>query len=215
MGLMKNDEIIGAGHRAFAKMARDQAGSSAGAIEIDKLYLQQVESRLVHNLQVVDKMLGDQQRFPANPLTADERDTVMMKTQLQAVADVQRKALDIVSGTLATESLGQMQHEFNTGMQSAIGTPGPPVVPTDDPVSFIGAAGLPDESPNAGLPTTAAKTSSLGGHTVYDGMAAVIESQQGTIARRERVATASILTAVDDCRAGTAPAPAATSSPAP
>src|ERR1035438_5546499 len=38
-GLMKNDEIIGAGHRAFAKMANDQSGTSGAAIDIDKLYL--------------------------------------------------------------------------------------------------------------------------------------------------------------------------------
>jgi hypothetical protein len=28
-GPMKNDEIIGAGHRAFAKVAHDQAGNSS------------------------------------------------------------------------------------------------------------------------------------------------------------------------------------------
>src|ERR1035438_9896315 len=31
-GLMKNDELVSAGHRAFAKMAHDQTGTSSAAI---------------------------------------------------------------------------------------------------------------------------------------------------------------------------------------
>ena len=75
-GLMKNDEIIGAGHRAFAKMSHDTAGSSSAAIDIDKLYLQQIETRLVHNLGVIDTILSDPKRFPAAPRSDDERDTL-------------------------------------------------------------------------------------------------------------------------------------------
>jgi hypothetical protein len=213
LGLMKNDEIIGAGHRAFMKMAHDQSGTSGGSIEIDKLYLEQVESRLVHNLKVVDTLLGDQKRFPAQPQTDDERDAVAMKTQLIAVANVQRKALDLVSGTLETEALGQMQHDINNQMTSATGnSTAPQVAATSDPVSFIGAAGLPDDTPVAGLPTTTSKLSGVGGHTVYDEIAAALEANQLTAARREAAATPSVVAAVNDCKA-TAPEPTPTLRP--
>jgi hypothetical protein len=216
-GLMKNDELIGAGHRAFAKMAHDQGGSSSAAIDIDKLYLEQVETRLVHNLGVIDRILGDQIRFPVRPKNADEQDALTMRSQLLAVADSQRKALDLVSGTLETENLGQMQHEMSDQMKSAVGQPGPQADPTGDPTSFIGAAGLPEYSPVAGLPTTASKQSSLVGHTVYDSIAEALEGTQNTTARREQVATSTVIAAVGECRASAAPAssPSPAASPTP
>jgi hypothetical protein len=216
-GLMKNDEIIGAGHRAFAKMSHDQAGTSSAAIDIDKLYLEQVETRLVHNLEVVDRLLGDQKRFPAEPKNDDERDALVMRAQLQAVASSQRKALDLVSGTLETESLGQMQHEMSDQMRNATGQATPMPNPTSDPVSFIGAAGLPEYTPVAGLPTTASKQSTLVGHTVYDEINVALEGTQTVTARREQVATSAVISAVGECRASAAPAdsPSPNASPTP
>jgi hypothetical protein len=210
---MKNDEIIGAGHRAFAKMARDQGDNSSASIEIDKLYLEQVETRLVHNLKVIDTLLADQRRFPPNARTDDDRDANLMKSQLVAVADEQRKALNLVSGTLETESLGQMQHQFDGQMKSATGQVGPLPAATSDPASFIGTAGLPDYTPVSGLPSRTTELSAVGGHTIYDQMAAVLESTQITIAQRERVATASVVSAVSDCRASVPGAPSPSPSP--
>ncbi len=216
LGLMKNDEIIGAGHRAFLKMGHDQAGYSSASIEIDKLYLEQVETRLVHNLQVIDRLLGDEKRFPSSPRTADDRDAIALKSQLVSVADQQRRALDLISGTLETESLGQMQHDIDNSMQSAVGQTGPQpqTAATAGPNTFIGSAGLPDYSPVSGLPTTASKNSDLAGHTVYDSIAAALEGTQGTIARREQLATSAVLSAVSDCRASVAPSPVPSVSPA-
>jgi hypothetical protein len=213
LGLMKNDEIIGAGHRAFMKMAHDQAGTSAASIDIDKLYLEQVETRLVHNLKVIDMLLGDAKRFPAEPKTDDDRDALLMKSQLVAVADQQRKALDLVSGTLETEALGQMQGQIDTQMKNSLSASGAQPAPTSDPVSFIGSAGLPEYTPTAGLPTTSSKTSTLGGHSIYDGIAAALEENQQTTAHREVVATSSVVEAAGACRASLAPQPAPSATP--
>jgi hypothetical protein len=210
-GLMKNDEIISAGHRAFSKMSHDGAGTSSAAIDIDKLYLEQVETRLVHNLGVIDRLLSDQKRFPDAPRSDDERDALVMRSQLQAVAASQHKALDLVSGTLETESLGQMEHEMSDQMRNATGLALPLPNPTADPVSFIGAAGLPDYAPAPSLPTEATKQSMLIGHSIYDQINTALEGTQSVTARRERVATSSVIGAVSDCRAAGAPP----SSPAP
>jgi len=211
-GLMKNDELISAGHRAFAKMAHDQAGTSSAAIDIDMLYLEQVETRLVHNFGVVDRMLRDEKRFPAYPKNDDDRDALSMRAQLQAVADSQRKALDLVSGTLDTEALGQMQHQMLDQMKSATSDAAVPQPDaTSDPVSFLGVAGLPDTTPVSGLPTTASESAStLSGHTVYDAINNQLEGTQSVTARREQVATAAVIAAVGECRASVAPSPNAT-----
>jgi hypothetical protein len=198
-------------------MAHDQGVSSSAAIDIDKLYLEQVETRLVHNLGVIDRMLGDQIRFPVRAKNADEQDALAMRSQLLAVSDSQRKALDLVSGTLETENLGQMQHEMSDQMKNATGQTTPQDVPTDAPASFLGAAGLPEYSPVAGLPTTASKLSTIGGHTAYDYIAEALEGTQSTTARREQVATSSVIAAVGECRASIGPAasPSPTATPTP
>ena len=150
---MKNDEIIGAGHRAFSKMASDSAGTSSASMDIDRLYLEQVQTRLVHNLRVIDQLLGDQKRFPAVPKNDDERDAMTMRSQILAVTASQRSALDLISSTLDTEAMGQMQHDLNDQMKSASGQVAPQPIATSDPVSFIGTAGLPEYLPAAGVPS--------------------------------------------------------------
>jgi hypothetical protein len=182
-------------------------------IDIDKLYLEQVETRLVHNLKVIDTLLSDDKHFPAAPKDGDERDALIMKSQLLAVADQQRKALDLVSGTLETEALGQMQGQIDNQMKSATGQSVVPPAPTSDPVSFIGTAGLPEYTPVAGLPTTSNKSSTLGGHSIYDSIASALEGTQSSIARREAVATASVVNAVSSCRATITPSPAPSTTP--
>jgi hypothetical protein len=200
-GLIKNDELIGAGHRAFLKMSSDQAGTSSAAIDIDMLYLEQVETRLVHNLKVIDTMLGDKTRFPAVPRTNDEQDAIALRSQLLAVADAQRKALDLVSGTLDTEALGQMQHERSDQMDAATGQAGPPSQPTSEPVSFIGSAGLPDNSPTADIAAEAQKKSTLVSHNTFNSLAQALEGTQLTIARRETVVSSAVIAAVGGCHA--------------
>ena len=96
------------------------------------------------------------------------------------------------------------------------GATGPETTPqtaaTAGPTTFIGTAGLPEYTPASGLPTTSSKLSNVGGHGAYDAVAAALEGTQIAIAHREQTANASVLCAVDDCRA-CVPTPAP--SPAP
>ena len=85
LGLMKTDELIGAGHRALVKMAADSAlpkmsdGSEPPALELDKVYARNVVARMAHNLGVIKKMLSDDKRFPKKPLTDDDRLALLLK----------------------------------------------------------------------------------------------------------------------------------------
>jgi hypothetical protein len=116
---------------------------------------------------------------------------------------------------LETEALGQMQHEMSDQMNSVTGRQGPAPLgrATDAPVSFLGSAGLPEDLPATGLPTLASKMSTLRGHTAYDTILAALESGQLTIARREQVATASVIAAVHECHASGAPQESPSPSP--
>ncbi len=196
-------------------MSRDAAGTSSASIEIDKLYLEQIETRLVHNLSVIDRKLGDVKHFPVVAQSDDEQDADALKKQLLAVAAEQRKALNLISGTLATESLGQMRNDIaGATMQNSLQPPSsqPQAAATADPTSFIGVAGLPDFAPVAAFSKTA-KLSNLAGHTVFDQVALQLEDTQATIAHHENVATETVIRTAEQCRAVVVPSPAPSSSP--
>ncbi|MBV8371675.1 MAG: hypothetical protein JOY69_00310, partial [Candidatus Eremiobacteraeota bacterium] len=111
VGLMKNDHVIEEGRRAFVKMAWDQARGSK-ALDIDRLVMKNAVAALVHNLSEIDRALDDPTRFPANPTTDDERVADRIKAALQAVEDRQKLQLNILNGTVETDALASMRHDF-------------------------------------------------------------------------------------------------------
>jgi hypothetical protein len=134
VGLMKNDEVIETGRRTFVKMAWDQARGSR-ALEIDRLGIKNAVGAMVHNLYAIDQVLDDQARFPANPVTDDERAADRMKAALQAVEDRQKIQLNILNGTIETDALSSMRHDLpdfspaaNNASQGSVPTAPPPAI---------------------------------------------------------------------------------------
>lgn len=222
LGMMKTDELIGAGHRAFRKMADDQTTRSADALDLDRIYLNKVASAMAHNLGVADKLLSDQKRFPKTAATDDERIAQTLKAQLMTVADEQRKTLNVVNGALDADEQGRMQTEFPGGRngilnavgmeyrKGAISTPMPRVTAMgNDPTSFIGASGL--NMPVAGamnLDTRMLATgNSAKGHTIYDLLSTFVETRQTSIAKAEQRLTPTVVAISVACRDELAPAP--------
>lgn len=211
LGLMKSDEIIGAGHRAFAKMRSDAVAQSPQALEMDRLYLDRVARAMAHNLVVVDKMLADERRFPRKPVTDDERFADDVKARLLAVRDAQRRALDVISGTLETEALGRMQSERDTQMDASLAAK-PPHASTGDN-AFIDVAGLNLPAPVSALdPRTLNASSSMPGRTAYDRILGTLEARQAEIVRVEAPAATTVTAAALACR-DEAASPAPTTSP--
>jgi hypothetical protein len=194
LGLMKNDEVIGAGHRAFTKMSEDALSRSTGHLALDHAYLGQVISAAAHNLELVQRLLADRTYFPDEPQTDEERSALELKARLQAVLTQQNAALNILSGTLETDLMGQMQSELDTNLQTAAGKPGGMSTPKPiDPSQFIGAAGLPDAGPNSRFSTKNLASGTSAKRTIYDSLAVALEVQQRRIAVVERVATQAVV----------------------
>ena len=158
VGLMKNDQVIEAGKRTFEKMAWDQAQGSK-ALEMDRLQLKNAVAAMVHNLYSIDQVLDDPSRFPPNPATDDERVADRMKAALQAVEERQKVQLNILNGTVETEALSAMRHEFadfspttTNASQGSVAAASPPAI-TD--------AGLQQPKPAAtAVPLTFARSGS-------------------------------------------------------
>src|ERR1700682_200823 len=119
LALLKSDTVLAAGHQTFLTMGRHEIERSRGRLEMDRLQLDREVVAIVRNLQTVATLLGDAKRFPKVAATDDERRALAIKGQLEAVARAQNDALNVISGTLETDRLGQMQHDFPSKINAA------------------------------------------------------------------------------------------------
>jgi hypothetical protein len=155
-GLQANDRLIESSKPLLLEMGRDfipvsEVGNSFGkrnthfggahdpspALVLDNQHLVKLTSQLVHNLAIIDSLLNDPSRFPTAAKTDADREALLLKAQLQAVADQQRKALNILYGLSDTLSLQELVAKGD-GMQGAAsgGASGARVGQSDQDVSF-------------------------------------------------------------------------------
>jgi hypothetical protein len=209
LGVMKTDGLIGAGHRALAKMADDTVRSPQ-AVDLDRVYLDKVSTAIAHNLRVVNAFLSDKARFPDKPVTDDDRFAQLVRDQLAAVAAEQRRTLDVINGTLETDRMGQMRAELDNGMQAAVAPAQAPLpIANETQTSFLDSAGLPDLAP---IPALSGRnrltTGSTLGHRPFDRFTTLVEQEQSRIARAETVAAPTLTAAAYACQeAPSAPTP--------
>ena len=125
-GLRTNDNVIDQGRILLWKMANDsetgssqKARASSGgrwistsqpnrALLNDNAQLGQLVHAIAQNLDLIDKLLADPQRFPPKPSAGDVQLFAQAKVHLDAVVDEQRVALNILSGTYETGALQTM-----------------------------------------------------------------------------------------------------------
>jgi hypothetical protein len=208
LGLMKTDELIGAGHRALLKMAHDNG--SPAELEIDQLYARKVVLAMAHNLAVIKKMLADEKRFPKTPVTDDDRFALLLKAQLQAAADRQNVALNHVNGMLEAKAMGQMRTDISSQMSSSVTEPSKKTTEPDAD-RFLGASSLPGSGPN-GLFDRGTQLAKTPGNTIWDKLALDVEVQQARIAGAEQTLTPTVVAAAAACRGD---GPSAAPSPPP
>ena len=178
LALLKSDTVLAAGHQTFVMMGKHELERSRAQLELDRMQLDREVVAIVRNQRTVDALLGDTGRFPKVATTDDERRAQAIKEQLQAVARAQNNALNVISGTLETDRLGQMQHNVPSKITGATardagGAANRPGTPQSDnelgPVSYLDSAGV-QRSPNTtalppdvpGMPQTGAATTLSG-----------------------------------------------------
>jgi hypothetical protein len=179
-GLMKNDEVIESGRKAYQKMSADRTGNTRD-LAIDRLYVENAIAALVHNLAIVDGQLADANRFP--PDASGAASTAAMKAQLGAIAAQQKKALDLLSGALETGNFNAMQNS---------GDDGPAIAHTRSSLS------APTEVQN---PTV---TMDIAASTPDDNISDEIAQRQAQVAELESKAAMTVMSAAAACN-GVAP----------
>ncbi len=155
-GLQANDRLIESSKPLLLETGRDfipvsEVGNAFGkrtshfggahdpspALLLDSQHLVKLTDEIIHNLAIIDSILNDQTRFPATAKTDVDKEELLLKSELQAIADRQRKTLNILYGLADTLSLQELVAKGD-GMQGASGGGGTGVQvgQSDQDVSF-------------------------------------------------------------------------------
>jgi hypothetical protein len=202
--LIEGDARIVAGRSTFVKMGQNVVLKNPARMDLDRIALGMTVSVLARSVIAADTLLADAKRFPVNPQTDDERDAAAMKKQLQAVIDEQKHVLNIFSGLLETDLMGQMRNDLPVPIGRATGSErAKPPADASDVVSFLDVAGIQNGPANkTAADGVAAATMQHGlfGRTVYDTFAGEVGRHQDRIAKAESSASDTVNVALADCR---------------
>jgi hypothetical protein len=123
-GLQVNDELVATGGMMMVKMRSDavadpggvlgghgvtvETGGAGASSRMDDVQLGSLAHSLALNLARLETLLGDAQRFPADPKGDGEQNLQVVKSRLEAVVAKQRVALDILSETYDSNELADL-----------------------------------------------------------------------------------------------------------
>lgn len=130
-GLMVNDAVIAAGKSQLARMQGEE-----GAHDIAQYQLGQTVYEVAANLRHIQDLLNPD-RFPHGSDAAADRDLLLMRARLQAVADAQERALNVLSVSYESSA----QNDFmgkGDGMSGALGQASVPDKSGDEPLFKTG-----------------------------------------------------------------------------
>jgi hypothetical protein len=177
-------------------------------LELDNQRLLQITSEIAHNLAIIDEILADPDRFPSEAKTEDDKVDLLLKAQLQAIADQQRKNLNVLSGLADTFSMQDLIAKGD-GTQGAINGGGSrgQVSHNDQDVSFQDAVTGPSRGrvghavdPTVDQdPAVTVNPTLLQNNPMARFYAGVVQNQQ-TTSQAENVLTPTIVAAATECK---------------
>jgi hypothetical protein len=126
-----------------------------------------------------------------------------LKMQLTAIEDSQKKSLDLISGAVETDKLGQMQSEYNHDLAARPENVSPSPAPTNG--SYISAAGLPTSPAYPSIDARSALNSTIIHNTVWDKLAGEIKTEHIRRAQMETIMTPHVIAAARECSAAATP----------
>lgn len=232
-GLQVNDHIIEQSKPALVNMGKAWVPNSLAGEKFDQLQAQwgnapagthnvdnpglilaaqqlyKISGAMVHNLQIIDNMLNDPTRFPTDAKSDQDQEALKMKAQLQAVADQQRQALNVLNGLADTFNMQDLiAHGDSTQGAINAGGSGGQVSHGDQDVSFQdplygpsrGRIGSPKDPTDDIDPAVNQKAiGELANNPILRFYVGVEQNQIAT-AHAEDALTKTILDVVDQCK---------------
>ena len=156
--VLQNDAVIAQSRPLLRGYAKASATSSISR-DLQVSRVERLISPLVKNTASIDKLLNDPYIFPKHPISDSDRQLLEIRAYLQQVVNQQKRALDVISGFVDTEQLGQIQEAGRDAlrivdaheMTNAQGAPNAAVAAGSAPTP------QPNEILNAGLAKTTAQ----------------------------------------------------------
>lgn len=220
--VLQNDKIIANSKPLFHNFAQASAsGQSKGAQDLAVSRLETLIGPLVKNTQTVDKLLSDPYAFPKVAYSDDDQKLLQMREQLRTVNAQQKKALDIISGFVDTQQLGELQaagHEYDAALAAKPSNGGqtPNPAPTAPPADVLNAGVSNDKNdPTRAIDPRYKNTDSLVGANPLNVFENAISSYQQDIAGSEQEAAKTVVSAVPLCGGHVPGQPAPSPSPSP
>ena len=201
--LAEADTQLQKGKLSFLSMARNQVAEVRPALQLDEVHVEFTVKAMVDELAAMRALLSNTNEFPSSPQSDDGKTAADLKAQLLALEAQHQMAINVMNGTVATDQLGQMQHEGMSYMLSAVGpvqgeaiTPEPAA--TIEPTSFVGYAGLP-APPDLIVDPRSVEAQDLGADTLYGKLAGALYDRQMHVVQLEKTLSASVAALARGC----------------
>jgi hypothetical protein len=106
--VLQNDKTI-AQSRPLLRGYVKAAATNSASKDLQVARVERLITPLVNNTAAIEKLLNDPFVFPRFPISESDRKLLEIRAYLQQVVAQQKRALDVISGFVDTEQLGQMQ----------------------------------------------------------------------------------------------------------
>lgn len=219
--VLQNDKLIDSSKPLFHDYVKANAtGLNKGAEDLAVMRLENLVGPMVKNTQAIDKLLGDPYAFPKVAYSDGDQKLLQMRDQLEAVNEQQKKVLDIISGFVDTEQLGELRaegHQYdnalsaNPNVNTKAGATPPP------PSSNIFNAGVDTtkNDPTRKVDPRFQNNGSTLGNNPLDAFERTVAAYQGDIQNSEQAAAKSVVEAVPLCGGHVPGQPEPSPSPSP
>lgn len=218
--LLQNDVAVSQGKSIFLKMAHDQVStvryrsdpqSSQFVIDLDMVQVDKTIGEMAKNLSTLDTALNDLKHIPEQPKSDDDRRLVEMRDALRAIADRQRQALNVFSGTYYSYSSNELLARTNpiagalqggkAGASAGEASGNVPIaVPPSEARAAVQAASQVRPSPAASRSTVPVVDIGLAGGTPWAKLFNTITTYQLQEEPLESQAAQSIVKYADECK---------------
>lgn len=223
--VLQNDGYIARSRPMFQDYVQNSTLGSKAGVDMDVMHMESLIGPLVQNTQAIERYLNDP-ILKRKAATDSDKELIEMRKHLQAVLDQQKNALDLISGFVDTQQMGELQasgHEYDkaingsdqsTKSQQATAIATPAAAPTTEPNSLLnaGLASSPSD-PRSSDPRYSGTNNTVGYNPLkaFDQQVGVY---QQAIGASEELAAKAVVAAVPQC-GGTVPPAARVATPSP
>lgn len=233
--VLQNDRAMALSRPLFQSFVKNSSTGSQGATDMDVMHLERLIDPMVKNTEAIEKLLNDTV-FPRKAQSEEDKQLLAMRAHLEEVLAEQKHALDLISGFVDTQNMGELQgagHEYDSQIsssntvhggnaqvaQNATGGNTPQTSPTNAPANILNAGLSQQNDPARKQDPRFLNTGSVVGYNPLSAFDQQMDFYQQQIAVPESKVSAAIFKAIPECGgsvpAQPSPAPAGPSSPVP